>query len=114
MKMRPGNWPWRRRSRRMGADAAFAKAIARSEFGRYYTDDREQREIARSLARGRRIPNRDRAQDPQEHMLQDKTIVFKRIVPWRPPSVRTRRGEIESALARMMAEARLRGENEEE
>jgi hypothetical protein len=97
----------------MGADAAFAKALARSEFGRFYTDDREQREIALSLARGRGTPYQGRPQ-AQEHKIQDKKVVFKRVVPWRPPSVRTRRSEIASALARLMAEARLRGENEEE
>jgi hypothetical protein len=95
----------------MGADAAFAKAIARSEFGRFYTDDSEQREIARSLAKSRKTPNRDRTQEPQEHKVQDQKTAFKRVVPWRPPSVRTRRSEIESALARLMAEARLREEN---
>jgi hypothetical protein len=53
--IQPGHWPWRRYSRRVGADPVFAKAIARSEFGRFYTDDQEQREIARSLARAKGI-----------------------------------------------------------
>jgi hypothetical protein len=98
----------------MGADAAFAKAIARTEFGRFYTDDREQLEIARSVARGRRTPNRDRTQKPQEHKIQEKKTIFKRMVQWRPPNVRGRRSDIESALARLMAEARSRRGIEEE
>ena len=45
---RSGRWPFRRHSRRVGADAAFAKAMARSEFGRFYTDEQEQKEVRRS------------------------------------------------------------------
>jgi hypothetical protein len=38
---------------RRGADAAFARAMARAEFGRFYTDDNDLREVRRSLARRR-------------------------------------------------------------
>jgi hypothetical protein len=40
--------------KRNGADAAFARAIARAEFGRFYVDDRDLQEVRRSLARRRR------------------------------------------------------------
>ena len=42
-----------RRRRRVGADAKFARAMARAEFGRFYTDEREQREVRRSLERAK-------------------------------------------------------------
>jgi len=37
--------------KRNGADAAFARAIARSEFGRFYVDERDVQEVRRSMAR---------------------------------------------------------------
>ena len=39
--------------KRSGADAAFARAIARAEFGRFYCDDNDLREVRRSMARRR-------------------------------------------------------------
>ena len=47
------HWPFRIRRPRRGADPAFAKAMARSEFGRFYTDDSREREVRRSLARAK-------------------------------------------------------------
>jgi hypothetical protein len=38
--------------KRNGADAAFARAIARAEFGRFYCDENDLREVRRSMARG--------------------------------------------------------------
>jgi hypothetical protein len=55
-RLRRQPWPWRRRSRRVGADAAFAKAMARSEFLRFNTDESQQREVAGSLAKAGRHP----------------------------------------------------------
>ena len=34
--------------KRNGADAAFARAIARAEFGRFYCDENDLREVRRS------------------------------------------------------------------
>ena len=39
--------------KRSGADATFARAIARAEFGRFYCDENDLREVRRSMARGR-------------------------------------------------------------
>jgi hypothetical protein len=38
--------------KRNGADAAFARAITRAEFGRFYCDENDLREVHRSMARG--------------------------------------------------------------
>lgn len=98
-------------SRRVGADAAFAKAMARAEFGRFYTDDREQEEIARSLARGKRngatphAPSRSRGgkaatthgaeRDPPDAAKKSRVPI------WRQPSLRERRSELALAKARL-------------
>jgi hypothetical protein len=39
--------------KRNGADAAFARAITRAEFGRFYCDENDLREVRRSMARRR-------------------------------------------------------------
>jgi hypothetical protein len=107
--MRPGHWPWRRNSRRIGADAAFAKALARSEFGRFYTDDREQREIARSLVRARKKRNGVSAEAPEKQEADAKAEKKppKKVQLWRPPSIRERRSELATARARLMAASNL-------
>jgi hypothetical protein len=87
-KIRPGHWPWRRRGRRIGADAAFAKVLARSEFGRFYSDDREQREIAQSLLRARKKRNGVRREAPQGQEAEE-TAEKKapgKVQPWRSAS----------------------------
>jgi hypothetical protein len=116
--IRPGRAPLRRRSRRVGADAAFAKAMARSEFGRFYTDDQEQREVRRSLARGKarreadgRMLNSAKAKDDTSASakVQGKT----KPLHWREPSPRHRRSELAEARARLKEAARLRAESED-
>jgi hypothetical protein len=42
-----------RRSRRVGASAEFARAMARAEFGRHYVDDKDLEEVQRSLQRAK-------------------------------------------------------------
>ena len=102
----------------MGADAAFAKAMARSEFGRFYTDDQEQREVRRSLARARARREADR------RMLQPAMAEANAAAPakvtgkskpalWKEPSPRNRRTELAEARARLKATARSRTPSEE-
>ena len=107
---RSGRWPFRRHSRRVGADAAFAKAIARSEFGRFYTDEQEQREVRRSLdrAKGRRQPEE---QKPEKEEIAPARPKSKPVL-WRQPSPRLRRTELAEARARLKAAAKLRTESE--
>jgi hypothetical protein len=110
---RPGRGPFRLRSRRVGADPAFAKAIARSEFGRFYTDEQEQREVRRSLdrAKGRR--------ESEEHKPERKEEIAparskSKLTLWHRPSPRHRRTELAEARARLKAAAKLRTESEGE
>lgn len=111
---RPCNGPARRPSRRIGADAAFAKALARSEFGKFYTDERELREVRRSLERakgGRRGPHANsalQAEKPTEPKLKGGT----RAKLWAQPCPRHRRSEIADAMARLKLAGRLRKEPE--
>ena len=95
--------------RRIGADADFAKALARSEFGRFYTDDREQREIARSLARTRKKRGGVGAEAPerQEAEAQAEKKPSRKAQLWRPPRIRERRSELATARARLMAASKL-------
>ena len=115
--IRPGRWPFRWRSRRVGADAAFAKAMARSEFGRFYTDEQEQREVRRSLARAKeRREAKGRMRNPGE--AEDAAAPVKvpgkaKPAQWREPSPRHRRGELAEARARLREAARHRAETEE-
>ena len=103
----PGRGSSRKRSRRVGLDAAMAKAIARSEFGRFYVDDQQQREVQRSLdrAKGRRQPAEDqKPAAPRSAKPEDKP----KPKLWHQPSVRERRTEIADAKARIAAAAKLR------
>ena len=99
---RPGRWPFRQRSRRVGADAAFAKAIARSEFGRFYTDDQEQREGRRSLdrAEARRKPKAPSPEPAKQEEVAPTPSKSKRAL-WHQPSPRLRRTELAEARARL-------------
>jgi hypothetical protein len=97
---RSGRWPFRRHSRRVGADAAFAKAMARSEFGRFYTDEQEQSEVRRSLdrAKGRRQPEEQKSERKEEIApVRSKS----KPVLWHQPSPRLRRTELAEARARL-------------
>ena len=115
--IRPGRWPFRRRLRRVGADAAFAKAMARSEFGRFYTDEQEQREVRRSLARAKaRREAKGRMPDPGE--AEDAAAPVEvpgkaKPAQWKEPSPRHRRTELAEARARLREAARHRAESEE-
>ena len=108
----PGNARVRRRRRRTGADAAFAKAMARAEFGRFYTDECEQREVRRSLERGkaRRKSDNGGAEDMPVGAVPPKPAGKGRAKPrlWHRPSVRERRTEIAEGIARLIAGAKRR------
>ena len=114
----PGRWPWRPRQRRIGADAAFAKAMARAEFGRFYTDEAREKEVARSLARARtrREPPPDaKAAGPVKEVSGSSAKGAGRSKP--PPqsrlSPRERRTERAEAMARIAAAAKRREPSEE-
>jgi hypothetical protein len=104
---------WRRRSRRVGADAAFAKAMARSEFGRFYTDESEQREVARSLAKAKAGSATSGAPADEPRAPSRKQVVAKRKAElWREPRVRERRTELADVRARLLSAARRRSDEE--
>jgi hypothetical protein len=117
---RPGNARVRRR-RRIGADAAFARAMARAEFGRFYTDEREQREVRRSLegAKARTAPDNRSSADragtagEAEPPRPDGKPGAKPKL-WHRPGIRERRTELAEAKARLAAAAVLRRERERE
>ena len=108
------HWRHARVRRRIGADATFAKAMARSEFGRFYTDDNEQREVRRSLADAQaRRKAACAAQASAQTNGEAKPSVpekpgKKKQLPWRKPSVRERRTELAEALARLREARRER------
>ena len=87
-----------------GADAAFAKAMARSEFGRFYCDERDQREVRRSMARGK-----TQSETPRPALTKGANASPERTKPalkgkgavWRPVGVRERRTELKEGLTRL-------------
>jgi hypothetical protein len=97
----------------VGADAAFAKAMARAEFGRFYTDEREQREVRRSLerakARGKPRDGGRFAETVKEvpPAKPDGKAAGKQKL-WHRPSLRERRTEIAEGFARLIAGAKRR------
>ena len=110
--IRLGSGPFRLHSRRIGADAAFAKAMARSEFGRFYTDEQEQREIRRSLARAK--ARRMLQQKPDEDAPAPARVAGKaKPALWKEPNPRYRRTELAEARARLRDAAKLRTRSEE-
>lgn len=116
-RIRPGNRPSRTRCRRIGADAAFAKAMARSEFGKYYTDEQEQREVRRSLARaGSRQATRARTGTPgnsgDAQPERAEPRANGKLKLWHAPSPRHRRTELAAATARLRAAGKSRQESE--
>jgi hypothetical protein len=98
----------------VGADAAFAKAMARAEFGRFYTDEREQREVRRSLERARARRRVETGGGAAEQVAAEAATARPdgkgRAKPklWHRPSVRERRTEIAEGMARLIAGARRR------
>ena len=113
----PGRWPWRPRQRRIGADAAFAKAMARAEFGRFYTDEAREKEVARSLARARTrreaAPDA-KADDPAKEVSGSpaKGAGKRKPPPQSRLSPRERRTERAEAMARIAAAAKRREPSE--
>jgi hypothetical protein len=102
-----------RRRRRLGADAAFAKAMARAEFGRFYTDECEQREVRRSLERAKARRKAEKGgsaaaqvAEPAVAKPADKGSAKPKL--WHRPSVRERRTEIAEGMARLIAGAKRR------
>jgi hypothetical protein len=108
--------PWRRLPQRKGADAAFAKAMARAEFGKNYTDDAREAEVRRSLARGKARQAREAAPPKLAPAERDKggdqepdgvpgackpagTAKFK---PWRVIGLREQRQRLATAKARLL------------
>jgi hypothetical protein len=113
--------PTRRRRQREGADAAFAKSMARSEFGRFYTDEAREREVRASLARSQArrrakqakpgLPNQDRAPAVDSAASAPPAAAEakpKKHVPWRAPRVRELRQQIAEGKARLLQEAKER------
>jgi hypothetical protein len=85
--------------------------MARSEFGRFYTDESEQREVAWSIAKAKAGSATSRAYEPRA--LSRKQVVAKRKAElWREPRVRERRTELADARARLLSAARRRSDEE--
>jgi hypothetical protein len=86
--------------------------MARSEFGRFYADDQQMREVQRSLARarGRRTEARSNSAGPAEMEKSSAASGKSGGKPklWHQPSVRERRTEIADAMARLAAGAKSR------
>ena len=86
---------------RRGADAAFARAMARSEFGRFYCDERDLQEVRRSLARGKTQSGTPRPSQPKADTNLDRTKPTPKGNLWRPVGVRERRTELKAGLVRL-------------
>jgi hypothetical protein len=92
---------------RSGADASFAKAMARAEFGRFYCDERDLQEVRRSLARGKAQseaprppqPTADGSPEPTKPAPKDKA----KGKVWRQLALRERRTELQVGIARLKA-----------
>jgi len=98
--------------KRNGADAAFARAIARAEFGRFYCDDNDLREVRRSMARGeahRRQMNEAAQPSASGSPKPDKPKAPKPKGTMRDaPRLRERRTELAEAFARLKETRKLR------
>jgi hypothetical protein len=84
---------------RRGADAAFAKAMARAEFGRFYCDEHDLQEVRRSLARSK-TPHRSQPKADTTCEEGKPARKGKRSV-WRPIGVHERRTELKEGLAHL-------------
>jgi hypothetical protein len=94
---------------RRGADAAFAKALARAEFGRFYTDDKDLQEVRRSLARGRQEA-RPAANGWQKPARQTAAPAKNKPTTLRDaPRLRERRTELAEALQRLREAGKQHG-----
>jgi hypothetical protein len=97
---------------RRGADAAFAKAMARAEFGRFYTDDRDLQEVRRSLARRRQEnPVAKPAVNGSQKPTREKAppANSKPTTLRDAPRLRERRTELAEALQRLRESSKQRG-----
>jgi hypothetical protein len=84
--------------------------MARSEFGRFYTDDAQQREVRRSLARAKASrPPKSEAPPAQVLERVPKKKATKKPL-WSAPAPRHRRTEIADAASRLKAAGKLRKE----
>ena len=85
--------------------------IARAEFGRFYVDEQQQREVRGSLERtkGRRKPERDAESLEQTPPPAPRS----KSALWHPPKVRERRTELAEARSRIAAAAKLRETKED-
>jgi hypothetical protein len=98
----------------VGADAAFAKAMARAEFGRFYTDEGEQREVRRSLQRGKARQKAEKGGSAAGQVAASAAIAkpggkgSAKPKLWHRPGVRERRTEIAEGMARLIAGAKRR------
>jgi len=87
--------------KRNGADAAFARAIARAEFGRFYCDENDLREVRRSMARRRQTNEAThRAATGSLKPGKPKASAPKG-TPRDAPRLRERRTELAEAFARL-------------
>jgi hypothetical protein len=75
--------------------------MARSEFGRFYTDEAEQREVARSLAKAKAGSAILSAPADAPRARSRKQVVAKcKAELWHEPRVRERRTELADVRAR--------------
>jgi hypothetical protein len=86
---------------RRGADAAFARAMARSEFGRFYCDQRDLEEVSRSLTRAKTRVETPQLAHPETGTKQAHAKSAPKDGLWHPIGVRERRTELQAALARL-------------
>jgi hypothetical protein len=89
---------------RRGAHAAFPKAMARAEFGRFYTDDKDLQEVRRSLARRRQENGvaQPAANGSQKAARQTAAPAKSKPTTMRDaPRLRERRTELAEALRRL-------------
>jgi hypothetical protein len=98
--------------KRSGADAAFARAITRAEFGRFYVDDNDLREVRRSMAR-REAHHRQKDEDAQPaastSRKADRAKAPKPKCTTRDaPRLRERRTELAEAFQRLRAAGKQR------
>jgi hypothetical protein len=91
--------------KRNGADAAFARAIARAEFGRFYCNERDLQEVRRSMARGEahRRQKNEAAQPAANRSPKPgkPKAPTPKGTPRDAPRLRERRTELAEALQRL-------------
>ena len=90
--------------KRNGADAAFARAMTRAEFGRFYCDDNDLREVRRSMSRSEARRRHNEAAQPEASgsPKPDKPKAPRPKGTTRDaPRLRERRTELAEAFARL-------------